>query len=113
LSEFFEDLALGRKAAFLFLREERLIADADDEDAAAAADEITVEAERLLDGGRQTGSPREVVSNSAVVDSNVHDCFGSLSVLRGRSRSGETPEEALGNKRCRPCRLTESRRGLP
>jgi hypothetical protein len=80
LPELVEDLAFGRKAAFLFFREELLVPDADDEDAAAAADEIAFETECLFDGGRQTGGSGEVVSNSAVVDSNVQ--FGVLTGSR-------------------------------
>jgi hypothetical protein len=72
-----DDLALGGKATFFAFREEGLIADADDEDAAAAADELTIEAEAVFDGGRQTGGPREVVSNAAVIDSNGHGFWRS------------------------------------
>lgn len=72
LPELVEDLAFGRKAAFLFFREEFLVTETDHEDAAAAADEIAVESECAFDGSRQTGGSGEVVSNSAVVDSNVH-----------------------------------------
>ena len=50
-----------------------MIVDGHDEDAAAAADELTVDSELFLDFSRQTGGSREVVSNAAVVDPNVHD----------------------------------------
>src|SRR3954453_5589894 len=47
-----DDLALAGEAAFFLLREDRLAVDADDEDAAAAADELTVDAELLHQRGR-------------------------------------------------------------
>jgi hypothetical protein len=37
-----------------------------------AFDERRLGAERLLDGGRQTGSPRQVVSGDAVGDDDIH-----------------------------------------
>ena len=67
-AELVDDLALAREAPFLLLGEERLVVGGDDEDAAGAADELGVDAELFLDLGRQTGGPREVVSNAAVVD---------------------------------------------
>jgi len=67
-----DDLRLGREPALFLLGEKLLVVDRDDEDAAAAADELRFEPEGLFDLGRQTGGPGEVVSNSAVVDSNVH-----------------------------------------
>jgi hypothetical protein len=72
LLELLDDLALGGEATLVFLGEERLVFDAHHEDAAAAADQIAVIAKRLLDFGRQTGGPRKVVSNAAVIDSNAH-----------------------------------------
>jgi hypothetical protein len=54
------------------LGEDLLTVDADVEDAAAAADELTVDTEFTLDLSRQTGGSGEVVSNAAVVDSDVH-----------------------------------------
>ena len=41
-------------------------------DVAAAAHDLAVEAELLLDFSRQTGGSRKVVSNAAVVDPDVH-----------------------------------------
>jgi hypothetical protein len=70
--QFLDDLRLGGKTPLLFLREEGVVADGDDEDAAGTADEIGLEAEGLPDRGRQTGGPGKVVSNAAVVDSNAH-----------------------------------------
>src|SRR5438067_2493594 len=71
-SEFFEDLALGGEAAFVLLREDRFPVDGDDEDSAAAAHDLAVDAELSFDLSRQTGGSGKVVSNPAVVDSNVH-----------------------------------------
>jgi hypothetical protein len=56
-AQFLHDLALRRKPAFLFLGEKLLVVDGHDEDAAAAADELTLEPEVLFDLGRQTGGP--------------------------------------------------------
>jgi len=67
-----EDLALGRETAFLFLREDDFAVDRDDEDSSAAADDFAVDPEFPFDLSRQTGGSWEVVSNAAVVDSNVH-----------------------------------------
>ena len=75
MPKLFEDLVLGRETAFRFLGEEGLAADTHDEDAAAPAHKLAIEAEGLLDGCRQTGGTREVISNSAVVDSNGHDAL--------------------------------------
>jgi hypothetical protein len=67
-----DDLALCRKSPLILFGEELLIVGADDEDAAGAAHELGLDAELLPDLGRQTGGPGKVVSNAAVVDSNVH-----------------------------------------
>ena len=79
-----DDLALAGEAAFFLLGEDRLAVDADDEDAAAAADELTVDAELLLQRGRQTGGPGKVVSNAAVVDANVHRVLTRMAVTLSR-----------------------------
>jgi hypothetical protein len=71
-AEFFEDLALGREASFVAFREDHLPIDGDDEDSAAAADDLAVDVELSFDLSRQTGGSGEVVSNAAVVDSYVH-----------------------------------------
>jgi hypothetical protein len=73
LGHLVENLALGREAAFLFLREDDFAVDRDDEDSAAAADDFAVDPEFALDLSRQTGGSWEVVSNAAVVDSNMHE----------------------------------------
>lgn len=67
-----DDLALGRKPPGLLLGEKHLIVRTDDKDAAAAAHQFALDPERLLDLGRQTGSSRKVISNAAIVDTNVH-----------------------------------------
>jgi hypothetical protein len=69
----FENLALGREAAFFAFREDLLPVDRYDEDASAAADDLAVDRIFSFDLSRQTGGSWEVVSNAAVVDSNVHD----------------------------------------
>jgi hypothetical protein len=68
-----ENLALGREAALLFLREDDLAVDRDDEDTSAAADDFAVDPEFPFDLSRQTGGSWEIVSNAAIVDSNMHD----------------------------------------
>jgi hypothetical protein len=67
-----EDLALGREAAFVLFREDHFLIDGHDEDSAAAANDLAVDAELAFDLSRQTGGSGEVVSNPAVVDSYVH-----------------------------------------
>jgi hypothetical protein len=54
------------------LGEDLLVVHGDDEDPAAAADELRLEAELLFDFSRQTGGSREVVSDAAVVDAYFH-----------------------------------------
>jgi len=75
--ERFDDLALGGKASRVVLGEDLRVVDADDEDAAAAADQLRFDAELLPDLSRQTGGSGQVVSNAAVVDSYVHSWAGS------------------------------------
>jgi hypothetical protein len=67
-----ENLALGRETPFLFLREDGFVVDRDNEDSSAAADDFAVDPEFPFDLSRQTGGSWEVVSNAAVVDSNMH-----------------------------------------
>jgi hypothetical protein len=52
---------------------DHLVIDCHDEDTAAAANELAVDTEVLLDLSRQTGGSGKVVSNAAIVDSNVHE----------------------------------------
>jgi hypothetical protein len=54
------------------LREDPLVVGSHHEDASAAAHDFAVDAELLLDLSRQTGGSGKVVSNAAVVDSDVH-----------------------------------------
>ena len=54
------------------------------EDALAAFDELGLHAAGLPDGRRQTGGVREVVSNDAVLDRNLHESLREL-------RSGKAP----------------------
>jgi hypothetical protein len=68
-----EDLALRRKTSFFLLREDGFPVDADDEDPAASADDLAVDPELPFDFSRQTGGSRQVVSNAAIVDSNMHE----------------------------------------
>lgn len=68
-----QDLALGRETPLILLGEDRLLVDGDDEDPSAAADKLAVDAEFPFDLSRQTGGSWKIVSNAAVVDSNVHE----------------------------------------
>jgi hypothetical protein len=79
-SEGLDDLLLAGEASGVVLGEDLLVIDADDEDAAAAADELRLEAELLPDLRRQTGGAREVVSDAAVVDAYVHSVFTRIAV---------------------------------
>ena len=71
-AKFVDDLSLGGKASLIVFREDALVVDSDVEDAAASAHDLTVDSQFLLDLGRQTGGPRQIVSDAAVVDSYVH-----------------------------------------
>ena len=75
-----EDLFLGREPPFVVFAEEELIVGGHFENAAAAADDLAVDAELFLDFSRQTGGSGKVVSNAAVVDSDVHCFFSGNSV---------------------------------
>lgn len=72
LAQFLDHFRFRRKPSLFPLGEQLLVVGGDDEDAAAAANELAVEAQFLLDLSRQTGGSGKVVSNAAVVDSNVH-----------------------------------------
>ena len=78
LLQFLEDFRLGGKAAFVVFGEDFLAVDRDDEDAAASPDDLRFDAQFFFDLSRQTGGSGEVVSNAAVVDSNVHGEPGFL-----------------------------------
>src|SRR5205823_10132112 len=64
--------SLRGKASLVVLGENALAVDSDVEDAAAAADDLRLDAELFLDLSRQTGGSREVVSNAAVINSYLH-----------------------------------------
>jgi len=70
------DLARHGKTLGLLLGEDQLVVDGDLEDAAAAPDELRLEAEPALNLRRQTGGARVVVSHCAVFDTNPR--HGSL-----------------------------------
>ena len=71
--EGFEDLVVLGEAPFSVLREDDLPVREDVEHASCAVLQDGIDAEFLLDGGRETRSPRFVVSNHAVLDDDVHD----------------------------------------
>src|SRR5260370_42078288 len=50
------------------------------EAAAAAAHELAVDAELLLDFSRQTGGSGQVVSNAAIIDTNIHNVLIKIAV---------------------------------
>src|SRR5690349_16360644 len=60
------------EAALLVLGEDERAVDDDVEHAPSAVLEKRIVAELLLDGGRETRSPRLVVSDHAVLDDDVH-----------------------------------------
>src|SRR5262245_14286014 len=66
------DLSFLGEPAQRLLREDLLTVDRDLEDAAARAHQRGLDAERLLQLGRQTGGPRLVVSLRAVFDLEFH-----------------------------------------
>ena len=55
------------------LRVDFFSVDDDIKDPTTPTQELRLEAELVLYFGRQTGSPRQVVSNAAVVNDDVHD----------------------------------------
>jgi len=67
-----DDLPWRRKALLLMLREDHVAVDDDIEHAIVALDQRRVDAELVLDPGRQTGGLRKVVSTTAVLDRDVH-----------------------------------------
>jgi len=76
------DLALGRKASGLLLREDELAIQFDVEDAASALDQLGADAEPLLQLVRQTGGAGQIISGYAILDRNV---FGHIHVLLRQS----------------------------
>jgi hypothetical protein len=65
------DLAGLRETAGLLLGEDDLVVHRDLEDASGSLDELSLDAELLLDLFRQTGGARIVVSDGAVLDDDV------------------------------------------
>jgi hypothetical protein len=70
--EFAEHLLMFGEAADLILGEDQLPVGGDIKDAAAAFDELGLDAVGLLDGFRQTGGFGKVVSLHAVLDADLH-----------------------------------------
>src|SRR5207244_8200463 len=71
-SQLLDNLLLAREAAGIMLGKNSLPVHGDIKDAAASAHDMAVDADRFLDLRRQTGGTGKVVSDSAVIDSNVH-----------------------------------------
>ena len=76
-----------REAAQLLLGEDEVVSHGDLEDPAAATDELGLDAELLLDLGRQTGGTGIIVSARAVFDGDMgrHGSLLSASHYRGAS----------------------------
>src|SRR5512142_3167852 len=80
-----DDFLLARKAPFVLLGKDRLVVGRDDEDPAAAANELAVDSQFLLDLSRQTGGSGKVVSDAAVIDSDFHQIvFTRIAVMLSR-----------------------------
>jgi len=90
-----EHLVVLGEAAGLELAEDQLAVDADVEDAAAALDQLGLDAELALDCVRQTGGLGKVVSLAAVLDRHFHVVFS-----RFRSRAYSTAAIADFHARC-------------
>ena len=73
----FHDLGFGGEPARFLLGEDGAVVGGHDEDAAASADELTLDSQLLLERGGQTGRAGEVVSNAAVIDPDVHEVLPS------------------------------------
>ena len=72
LAERVEDLCVLRKTAGVVLGVDEFSIGNDVKDAAAALDQLHLGFERLLDGGRQTGGVRSIVSFNAVCNRDLH-----------------------------------------
>ena len=72
VADLFEDLVILREATQCLLREDQIAVGNDLEDTAAAIDQLCLDAELALDGGRQTGGLGAVVSFHAVFDGDSH-----------------------------------------
>jgi hypothetical protein len=66
------DFAGVRKAPHVVLREDQRAVDPDVEDAVLTMDQLRIDSKLLLEGGGQTGRPRQVVSGNTPGDGNVH-----------------------------------------
>ena len=62
-----------RKAFFRLFRENQFAVRCHVELTATPDDDVSVDAQRVIDRGRQTGGLRKVVSNFAVADRQLHD----------------------------------------
>jgi hypothetical protein len=88
----------------LLRKDERAIA-LDLENAATPLEEIDIRVGKSrADLGRQTGSPRFVVSDYAVSNGDVHGCRLELRVSRKSVQGGTATPARLAS-----CRITESR----
>src|SRR5690606_2285058 len=81
-----QNLALVRESLFLVLIEDFLSVHPYIEDAVAQADELRLQAELLANRVCQTGSPRQVVSSSAVFDLHLHHVDPFRGSYRGSPR---------------------------
>lgn len=70
--ELVEDLGFFRKPAHVAFAEDHLAVDFDVEDASTASDQLDFSVVLFANGGLQTGGAGEVVSNPAVLDSDLH-----------------------------------------
>lgn len=68
-----DDLSILGKASRFVLREDQPVVDPHVKDTAAALNELSINAERFIQRGRQTDGLRFVVSHSAILDRNFHD----------------------------------------
>ena len=66
------DLARVGEASPVVLREDQPAINVDVEDAPLAPNQFRVDAELLLEGGGQTGRPRQIVSRDTPGDGDVH-----------------------------------------
>ena len=101
-----DDLAGFRKPLLGVLGEDQLAVDDHVEDPVGALDELGLDAERLLDFGRQTGGPRQVLSTRAVGDRDCHRSDVS-------SLQHPTPMRAPVSTRAEPNRRVVPRRPSP
>lgn len=82
-----------RKPPERLLGEDQTVIDRDLENATAAFDQPGIDARRLPDIGRQTGGPRKIVSNPAVLDADLH-WASLLRATASRAPDGDYNAEA-------------------